>query len=144
MVGYQAIEDKIKAKFIDKYPDELSADLVQQGEMDRLFENMLATGSHYGVYLHFNGGTLRNRQPFNKLVWTWSTTGIFFIRYSEDIETEMRSVVGTLAALVDGDHTLGGVTPLAHVVDIGDAEPGTMNDVPYYWVPFVIECIDRD
>lgn len=142
-VDYTEVENAIIAKLIEKFPDELSEGRVQAGDVDKVFEAVFGEGADYGVLLEFDGGRRGSREAFKQPVWIWSIAGIFFIRYGEGIEGRLRSVVNKLAKFLDDDHTLGGVAPVVKITGIGDPEPGQVNDIAFYWLPFEIEAIDR-
>jgi hypothetical protein len=48
-----------------------------------------------------------------------------------------------LALIFHDDPRLGGLSPYTRLVDIDTPEPSTINDVPFYWLPFMITVVDR-
>jgi hypothetical protein len=143
MVGYSVIEAALVNKLVAHFSAELSASRCKAGDPDSVFTALFSEGADYGCFLEFNGGREDSQRPFDKPVWVWSLAGVLVIRYGDDIESKLRALVDKLAGIFVHDHTLGGVTPRIRLVDIGDAEPGQVNDTPFYWLPFIAEAIDR-
>lgn len=142
-VTYVSVENAIIQKLITTYPNELSSTRVVVGDIDSLFQAIFEENESYGVFLEFGGGRRRDRETFKGNIFIWSLPGIFLIRYGDDIETKLRAIVDRLATLFDDDHTVGGVTPLAQMQVIGEAEVAQVNDVPFYWIPFMIEAFAK-
>lgn len=145
MRGYSAIEQAVLDELLNIFSDELDSDRVAAGNLDSVLENLLKEPEGlYGLWTEFGGGSMETRKPFKTLVWTWTIQAVFVIRKTDDIETNMRSIVDKLATLFADDHTLGNVSPYVRLVGIGDAAIITINDVPFYWVPFNVEAVDWD
>jgi hypothetical protein len=142
MKGYEVYEDAVVSKFIG-YFDELDDKRCMAADVDAVVNNMLLENSKFGCYVDFNGGSDEPRKAFNTSMWAWSMVGIFLIRFSDTIEDDLRTIVNKLSLAFAGDHTLGGITPFVHLISIGVPESGDINDTPYYFLPFVIEVIDR-
>lgn len=143
MIGYSAIEQAILAKLVSVFPSELDPARCTAGDPDAMFTAIFDAGAEYGCFVEFNGGAETNQQPFKMPVWVWQFAAVFVIRYGDGIEAKLRTIVDRLALAFAEDHTLGGITPRVRIVEIGDAEPGDVNEVPFYWLPFIIEAIDR-
>lgn len=146
MESYSDAESALVAKFISHFDGLLNSGRVQPGKLDVLIGNILAEDADYGVLLEFNGGTEDSGKPFTRPMWIWETAGIFLIRYrgdDDDIESKLRGVIDKLAVLFQDDHTLGETTPYAKFRLIDPAEPAQINDVPFYWVAFVVSFLAR-
>jgi len=150
MVGYKAIEAAVVSRFLAYYPNELSATRCKGGDMDAVFDAIFSENKDYGAWFEFGGGKQRQNPAQTKNHWVWTIVGVFAIRFrddpevaGDDIETKLRNVMNLFPAVFDADRTLGGKTPLVELVDLGSAEPAKVNDLPFYWVPFVIEAFDR-
>lgn len=146
MVGYTALEQAVIDKLLVHFPSELSPTRCLSGDLDAVLEAVFAEDATYGCIVEFAGGRERTREPFKTPVWVWSVFGIFIVRYQaghESVEQNMRAVVDRLSTLFSDDHTLGRLTPLAKFAEIDAAEPVNINEYPFYWLPFVIEVIDR-
>lgn len=142
-VEYSVVESALITRLIETF-SELSDTRCRAGDVDGVFNAIFEEGEDYGCLIEFGGGRDAAKSPFDKSMWTWRTDCIFFIRYGEDIETKMRAIVDKLAYLTaPGQHTLGGTTPLARLYEIGVPEPGTVNDIPFYWIPFTVEIIGK-
>jgi hypothetical protein len=141
VAAYGPVESALIDKFVSHFSAELNGDLVKAGKLDELIQNISLQNADYGVLLEFNGGIEDSGKPFVRPVWIWETAGIFLIRYrgdDEDIETKLRDAVDKLAVLFEDDHTIGGTTPFAKFRVIDPSEPAQINDISFYWVPFVI------
>jgi hypothetical protein len=146
MVGYTMLENAVVEKLITHFSGELSPSRCKPGDMDAVMEAIFTENAYHGCIIEYAGGYESARSPFDKSVWVWSMFCIFVIRYDDggrDIEAMMRSVVDKLATLLEGDHTLSGVTARARITEINAAEPVTVNEYPFYWLPFTVEVIDR-
>jgi hypothetical protein len=142
-MGYVELEAAVIAKFIEKFPDELSESRVKAGDLDSVFNAIYSEGEQYGVFLEFNGGREDTRRPYSTPAWMWTIGGVMAIRYSDTIESDLRTMIDKLKLLFDDDHTLGGLTPRAKFFMIDMPEISKVGDIPYYWLPFQIEVIDR-
>lgn len=143
MVGYSVIESAVVARLIAHFPGKLDAALCRAGDLDAVLESVIGSESDFGCYIDYNSGGQRLRDPFKKEVWAWTMVGVFFVRYNDSVEANLREVLDELPKVFENDHTLGGVAPLVRLINIGDAEPGGVNDILFYWLPFAIEAIDR-
>ena len=64
------------------------------------------------------------------------------VRFDGDpakIEADARQIVDQVITIFDDKHTLGGLAAIAKVVSIDEPLPSTVNDVPFYWIPFLID-----
>jgi hypothetical protein len=112
--------------------------------MDGALLAIFDEGADYGCFIEYNGGREDSRKPFDRSVWIWSMVCVIAIKYdAATIEEKMRAAVDKLATMFDGDHTCGGVSPLVRIVDLGDAQPVNVNEFPFYWLPFIVEAIDK-
>lgn len=142
MVGYQVIEPLVIQALINMFPSWLSADNVKAGDLDAIFDDMLSNNKTYGCLVEYDAG-VPDHEVFRRGSWRWSIGGIFFIRYDSNIETNLRSVLTPLAQLFDSDPDLGGMVVLAKIVSIGTPEPAQVNDIPFYWLPFLVHVYDH-
>jgi hypothetical protein len=146
MSDYDVIESALRDLILTKFPDELTEERCKIADPDKLFEEMFRTrsdGSPYGCLLDYGDGREDTSQPFKHQVWIWTIVGIFMIRYNDDIETQARMIIRKLKRLFVDDHTIGGVTVKAKMVAINPPEPTQVNDVPHYFIPFVVEAWDK-
>lgn len=138
-----AIVDHIYSHFDDNFVDH--KDQVVAGSIDVLLKQLLGESKKYGCLVEFGGGGRTRVEPFKQEIWQWSIICVFMIRYKGDIENiegDLRTVINRLSTLFRKDHTVGGITPLAKLERIDQAEVTQMNDVPMYWVPFEISVIE--
>jgi hypothetical protein len=142
--GYTAIEAAVIARLIEHFSDELDETVCAGGELDIVLNNLFEQNREYCCVLEMGGGQKRRREQFNRDVWNWTIYGIFMIRYTgEGIEQKVRDIVDRLATALDGNtKRLGGVSPLTEITRIEDPDPVKVNDVPFYWIPFMIEAMD--
>ena len=138
---YTAIEDAIQTQFISHF-SELNEERCRKGDADGVIDAMFKEGSEYGCYIEYNGGAQLDRKPFKSTVWVWSIAGVFMIQYSDDIESKLRVVVDKFRTVFADDHTLGRVTTRVQVSDLADAYIGQINDVSFYFLPFLLEAIE--
>jgi hypothetical protein len=143
MKGYSVIEAKVVDAFKAAFQAEMG-DRVSAGDIDRVMTDMLTGEYTYGCLFEFGGGAARSREPFRTPVWTWVIDGMIMIRYTDSatIEQQLRQVIDKLPGMFD-DHTLGNTTPMVELVRIASAETVTVNDVPFYWLNFTIEALDK-
>ena len=140
-MAYTEIEKAIKDRFIEHF-SELDADRCRIGEADAVVESMFSSAELYGCYIEYNGGSEMTKRPFNAAVWVWSVAGIFLLQYSDDIESKLRVIVDKAKTVFDEDTRLGGTTIKVKIVDLADAYIGQVNDIPFYFLPFLIEAIE--
>jgi len=140
-MGYTEIEEAIRALFVSKF-DELNDNRCRVGDADGVMESMFLEGEGYGCYIDYNGGNEMTGKPFSKPVWIWSIAGVVLIQYSEDIEDKLRMIVDKTKTVFDDDPRLGGVTAHAKITDLADAYVGQVNDIPFYFLPFLIQAIE--
>jgi len=140
---YTPVESALLAQFVAHMPDFLSETRCKAGDLDNVFDFIFSENADYGCLLEFGGGTPWSEPPFKLPVWAWNIYGIFFIRFDSNIETKLRSLVDRFITIFDADHTLGGVVPLVRITDIGEADPGEVNDIAFYWLPFTLQAVVR-
>lgn len=147
MIGYPTIEaavvSAINTHFSTEF-DGLSSGCVA-GKFDELYDEMSKISAKFGCLLEFAGGRMSRDNPFDKTMWSWFITGVFLIRYTDNVAVEdnLRTVLGKLPAVFDADRRLGGVTPLVSVTNIDTPEPIQLGDTPFYWLPFNVVAYDR-
>jgi hypothetical protein len=145
-LGYSAIEEAIRQALVAYLPDRIDDDRCKVGDIDTVFDNIMAgDGINVtdGCILDFGGGTNKPRQSFANIHWAWVISGVYLIRYHDDIETALRTVVTALPTAFQSNPRLSGVTPRAYVTEIGDASIGKLNDISFYFIPFFVEALDR-
>jgi hypothetical protein len=144
-MAYEVIEEAVRQRLIAYIPG-LSDSLCVAGDLDGLFEAMSTQGSNIGALLEYDSGVRLMDAPFNGKGWGWTINGYILLRYEGDnkaIEAKARDTVGLLFTLLDGVQTLGGVSALATIKKIESPEPARINDVPFYWVPFLVSALER-
>jgi hypothetical protein len=144
MVGYETIERAVIGRLLENFPEDLSATRVKAGDSDSVIDAIFSEeNANCGVYLEFGGGR-PDRETFKDQHWKWTIAGVFLIRYHDvSDEKKVREIATKLARLFAVDARLGGVTPLARITDIDVAEPTRINDIPFFWLPFIVEALDR-
>jgi hypothetical protein len=144
---YSNIETAIVQAILAHFDSELNGDqsLCAAGDVDSLLTQMANTNATYGVLLEFGGGSLNRNNPFNKDVWSWQVIGVMLVRYftSQQVETDLRSIVDKVSTLFSDDHRVGNVAALVRVTRITTPEPTQINDIPYYWVGFDIVAYEK-
>ncbi len=144
-MGYSVIEAAIRTKIVGHFAN-LSDTRVVCGDIDSLFDAMMSEGVGLGVLLDYENGKRLRDAPFNGKMWAWYIEANFFIQYTgnnAEMESKAREVVQGIFTLFDGDHTVGGITPIAVVLEILQPEPGKINDIPFYWIPFKIQAMEK-
>lgn len=144
---YTEIENAIVGSIYSHFDDDFveHKDQVVAGSVDTLLKQLLGESKKYGCLVEFGGGGRTRVEPFKHPIWQWSIICVFMIRYEgdvEEVEGDLRSVINRLSTLFKKDHTVGGITPLAKLERIDQAEVIQMNDVPMYWVPFEISVLE--
>lgn len=140
---YLPIETELLARLLDAFPDHLEANRCLAGELDEVLDNIFEGDHKYGCVVEFGGGYPGDGRVFDALTWVWRFEGVFFIRYTdnETIETDMRSVILPLSNLLTPEYArLEGTTPRALVREIARPLLQQVGDVPFYWIPFVVEA----
>lgn len=146
MNGYTAIESAVVTRFIEYFTSELSDTRCKAADIDAVLDAMYDENSEYGCLFEFGGGSDEPRKPFIKDAWAWYVDGLFMIRLSKDIDQKKRAIIDRLTKVFSSgeDRRLGGLSPKVTMVNIGKAELGDINDVPFFFIPFQIEALDRD
>ena len=138
---YTAIEDAVQVRFVDHF-SELNDDRCRKGDADGVVDSMFSEGEKYGCYIEYNGGSEMSKKPFKTTVWVWSIAGVFMIQYSDDIESKLRVIVDKFRTVFEDDHTLGRTTTRIQIMDLADAYIGQVNDIAFYFLPFLLEAIE--
>jgi hypothetical protein len=141
-MSYSEIEIAVESRIIEHF-EELDENRVKRGKADDVFQNMYTSGEMYGCYLEYNGGQEMDKRPFKTPVWVWSIAGVILLQYDADIEDRLRVIIDRLQTVFDEDHTLGRVAGRVKIVDMADAYIGEINDTPFYFLPFLMEAIER-
>ena len=145
-MNYSVVEEAVRSRFVEHYGEDLPDECCVSGDIDQLFTALQEGNYNFGVLLEYGKGSKLKQAPFNGKLWVWVIEGIMVMRYQGDnaaIEQEVRQKIDRLANVFDGHPTLGGLTPLAAVTDIDTPEPALVNEVPFYWLPFTIEVLDK-
>lgn len=142
-MAYTSIENALIQRFLVHFEGDLTEDRISAGDPDAVMNAMFQGNKNYGVVLEHGGGREDQDKPFTRPVWIWSIEGVFFIRYGDDVEERLRYVVDKLSTLFVDDFRLGNTTPMAKFTTIYAPEPATVNDIPFYWLSFSIEALDK-
>lgn len=140
---YDAIEEMVRAEIVT-HVDELDDDFVIRGDLDSLIDNIFEKDGEIGVYVDFMGG--RRSYPseeFKSRMWVWVVMVMVLVRFTPTIEDDLRRIIGKFATLFGESHTINGQVVRAEVTTIDQPEPGTVNDVPFYWMPVIVNVWDR-
>ena len=145
MADYLELEDAVVARLRQHFLTELSESRCMSGNIDAVLDGVFSEGADYGCVIEFNGGYLDSNSSFGKDTWVWSMLGIFFIRFTDPVivEQNLRQVLGKLKTVFSSDYSLGGLTPRVRIARIESSEPAQINDVPFYWLSFEVQAIDR-
>lgn len=146
MVGYKAIEAAVVQQFIYHFSDILDNSLCKAADIDGVFQAMGDQDANYGCVLDYAPSRRTDRPPFGSDCWTWGILGFFLIRFrgnAVDADSKARDIIDKLVRVFDSDHRLGGLSPLVRIVEIGQPDPQSINEVPMYWISFRIEAIDK-
>lgn len=143
---YKDIENEVRTRITAQIP-ELSATRVSTS-LDKVLNALFNENARHGLIIEFNGGRRELREPFKKVSWVWTIACVMPIRLldtedEEAIEDDLRVMVDKVSRLLVDDHTLSGMALKVEVVDIGRAEPGSVNDIPFYWLPFIVEATEH-
>lgn len=144
MIGYEKLERAVKDQVITRFG--IDETLCQQGDVDTLFDALQKTNALVGFLLEYGGGGKLRHAPFNGKSWLWVLNGYALVRFEGDtkkIEEDARKIVDQLLPLFNGSPTLGGLSALASITEIDMPVPSTVNDVPFYWIPFSIEIMEK-
>ena len=145
-MNYSVLEEAVRSQFVTHFGADLPDACCVSGDIDKLFMALQEGDQALGVLLEFGKGAKMKQAPFNGKVWVWVINGILILRYQGDnsnIEQDVRQRIDQVANVFDGHATLGGLTPLVAVTDIDTPEPALVNEVPFYWLPFTIEVLDK-
>lgn len=138
---YDAIIDRFKTYFLGTIrPDAIGKALFDV--TDYVFQNEL----EYGLWVEFSTGEQEIMPPFRKHMWTWTLDGAVLIRYTGN-DTTMEE---TLSAMIDKlfyvfatpNHAIDDITPYVKIPWIGKPEAVSVEDTPFYFLPFVVKIID--
>lgn len=144
MIGYEAIEKAVQARAMTVF--ELDQALVQLGNIDALYNAMQSAGAPLGILLEYAGGDRLKAAPYNGKTWAWHMNVYVLVRYqgdSDQIEIDARKNIDKITTLVDGSHTLSGTVAVAWVDDIDQPIASTINDTPFYWIPFSMLILEK-
>ena len=145
-MDYEPIETALKAAIVTAFAPDLSLTRVASGDIDTLFTALQTESAKYGCILDIEEGRLLTDLPFNGRIWLWRIVGSILVRFEGNslaIEQDARQVIGKLAHLFDHDPRLGGTTQLAKITAIRRPEPSTINDIPFYWITFLVDALDK-
>jgi len=145
MVGYAPLEQAVIEQMLTKFPAELDVTRVKGGDIDTVLDAMFTNGFTHGCVFEMGGGREGSGESFEKNAWVWSLFGYYIIRYTDDVDIEavMRDVTSRISSLFDNNRRLHDLTPLARVTRIEAPEPVQVNDIPFYWITFIVDVIDR-
>ena len=144
MIGYEVIENAVQARVTTVFG--LDVSLCEKGNIDSLYDAMQKQGAKIGFLLEYAGGERVKNPPFNGKSWAWYMNGYAVVRYagdSDQIEVDARKNIDRITTLFDGSHTLGGSAAVAWIEEIEQPIPSTINDVPFYWIPFVMMILEK-
>lgn len=147
-LGYTAIESAVRDAFLAYFSERLTEDSCQVADVDAVFDAIIAKGTNQddlidGLVIDFAGGTNRPRQSFGNVKWAWIISGVYMIRYHDNIESQLRTAVTTIPTALQSNPRLSGVTPRAYITEIGEPAMAKLNDISFYLIPFFVEALDR-
>ena len=146
MVGYRAIEKAARDKIRAHFGDLLTENSCVAADLDRLFKEIQMNDRDLGCIIDYADGSRQQGAPYTKQMWQWRIGGFFMVRHRGDpVQTDdaARLVIDKIYSIFEDDHTLGGLTPFVRVESIDQPEAGDLNDIPFYWIYFVIEALDK-
>jgi len=141
---YEEIESALRTVFLSAFSDRLDATRLQIGDIDTAFEGIRADETATDAcVLDFGGGTSKPRRTIGNIHWAWVISGVYMIRYHDDIEGALREVVSRIPQTLQTNPRLNGTADLAYVTELGDPIIGKLNDITFYFLPFFVEVLDR-
>jgi hypothetical protein len=144
MNGIVAIKQGVLARVLEHFSDELDDDRCKIADTDAIFKAIfMSSEKYFGCVLDNGPAREMVDEVYKKQHWAWQIWGVFFIQYNDDIEVQADQIIDKLAVMFAPDHTLGGLSPKVKMVEIGIPEPNQVNDVAFYFIPFVVEAWDR-
>lgn len=144
-MSYSAIEEELRKCFINHFP-ELSEATCKISDLDGVFLSMMEKDLPLGCILDFAGGGKQPVHPFKDPIWSWEIGGVFYIRFMGDpkkTDDLLRETVDGLQTVLDKDPRLNGTSALATMIVIEPPEPGKINDMPFYFLPFLVRALDK-
>jgi len=144
---YAVAEEAVRQRFLAHYTDVLYELTIQAGDIDVVMREIVENGAKFGCLLEFAGGRDPSRDSLAypgggspRSRWTWTITGMFFIRYVPgEVEADLRQIVDKLPTVFDADPRLSGVVSRAKIVRIDTPEPSEVVGIPVYWLPFLVD-----
>jgi len=143
--GYYPCESAVISELIDIF-DGLNANNCKSGDLDAVLAYILGStqASEMGCYIEYFSGYHKALEPYKQMIWVWIMQGVILLRVSlPTVEADIRNIINTLSTFGQTDHTLGGVTSRTFISLIDQPKAVKINDVPYYWLPFVVEAWDK-
>ena len=145
-IGYSVCESAVITELINISSGTFTSNNCTSGDLDKVVRYILGTTNTpaVGCYIEYLSGYRRQFEPYKQMIWAWNMRGIVLLRTNmETVEEELRELIDMLSTFGYNDHTLGGITKNAFISSIDQPSPVRINDVPYYWLPFVVETWDK-
>ncbi len=144
MQDYAVVEEALRQRLITHFSNQLSDTRCVAGDIDALLRAIFdEEDTYFGCLLEFGMARELIREPFKAQIWATQIVGIFMIRYSPDVEDNLRLVLKNLRTLCKDDPRLGGTVDRARVIRIDTPEPVQVEDIGFYFVPFTVEVWER-
>jgi len=140
-VCYDAVIDELKSYFSGTIrPDAIGKDLFT------ITTYVYDEGLEYGIWVEFGGGEPEILPPMRKHMWIWTIDGVLIIRYTGN-DLTMEETLGDridqlFRAFATPNHAIDGITPLVKIAWIGKPDAVSVEDTPFYFLPFTIKLID--
>lgn len=144
-VGFVTCYDAVIDRMKEHFQGIIRADAIGK-DMYSVAESVYGTNLEYGMWLEFGGGEPDVMQPFRKPVWIWTIDGVLLIKYQgTDLETEILlgdRIDDLFKTFVTPNHAITDVTPFVKVAWIGKPDAVSVEDTPFYFLPFVVRIVD--
>lgn len=138
---YNAVIDRMQEYFTGTIrPDAIGKDMYT------IADYVYGKNLEYGMWVEFGGGEPEELPPMRKHVWVWTIDGVLMIRYTGD-DLSMEETLGEriddlFKVFATPNHAITGITPLVKLVWIGRPDAVSVEDTPFYFVPFTVKLID--
>ena len=144
-VGFSACYDAVIDRFKSYFDGIIRSEAIGK-DLYTIAESVYSENLEYGMWLEFGGGEPEQLPPFRKHVWVWTIDGVFMIRYQDtDLATEeimVKRVDDLFNVFATPNHAIEDITPLVKLVWIGKPDAVSVEDTPFYFLPYTIKLID--
>jgi len=145
-VGFTACLNAVIDRMEEYYPASILRNDAIGKDMYTVAESVYSEGLEHGMWLEFGGGEPEVLPPFRKPVWIWTIDGVLLIRYTGNDATMEERLGERIDELFNvfstPNHAIDNITPLVKIAWIGKPDAVSVEDTPFYFLPFTIKLID--